>query len=146
MAIVDMLPQPGGSSAETLTLLWENDSPTSDFANKSYALSDTMSNYRRVRIAYQPSKTLTAEEKQGVIDLPVEYITRFNSSGNMPMASLFATDNGSTKTYYARGVYVPTASLESLDALYFLPCYKGNNSSTSAFNAWCIPLKIYGIN
>lgn len=146
MAIVDMLPQPGGSSEETLTVLWENDDPTTSFSNGKRTLDTPMLGFKRIRIEYAVSTTATesTDYNYGIIEVPIEYITRnLNASGHVNIGLNSWYTSSGTDQYFSRAFYIPSANQETLDAVYFLHCFRVNAASTA--DTRCIPLKIYGI-
>ena len=143
MAIVDMLPQPGGSSEETLTVLWENNNPTASFSPTSesnpHTLSESLLGYKTMRIEFRPFSE-SESSAHGFVDIPVEYLARLTKATNSPM---FALAGYGTSYFYHRIVYVPSSATSTLDKLHFLACYRTNNTEIN--NNYCVPLKVYGI-
>lgn len=134
MAIVDMLPQPGGSSEETLTVLWENENPSSSFSAGRATLTESLAGYKRMRIEYRP---FSSSEENGIVDFPVEYLTRLLKTTNSPMLGL---GGFGSQYFYNRLVYLTD---ETLTILHFLACYRVTDGTTG--NSYCVPLYIYGI-
>ena len=127
------------SVKETETLIWENASPTASFANGRRVLNESMAGYDKIKIVFRPFNAIS-ENALGVVEIPVETITRFQNNENQPQFGL----NGWGASYqYTRGVYVPDSDAETLGALYFLHCYRVNASNTS--DNYCVPLYVYGI-
>ena len=127
------------SVKETETLIWENASPTASFANGRRVLNESMAGYDKIKVVFRPFNVIS-EDALGVVEIPVETITRFQNNENQPQFGL----NGWGASYqYTRGVYVPDSDAETLGALYFLHCYRVNAANTS--DNYCVPLYVYWI-
>ena len=127
------------SVKETETLIWENASPTASFANGRRVLNESMAGYDKIKIVFRPFSAMT-EDVLGVVEVPVETITRFQNNEGQPQ---FGLNSWGSSYQYTRGVYVPDSDTETLGALYFLHCYRVNASNTS--DNYCVPLYVYGI-
>lgn len=109
------------------TVLWENSSPTSNFASQTVTLSDNISNYDQIAIISK-SELGNNDLITTIYDAIVGRIGSNNRyiggvSGNNGLARGFNFDS-ETEVSFASCAYV---------------------NSSGIYNNWCIPLKIIGI-
>ena len=118
--------QQGGS---TETVLWTNNSPTSQFAAQTITLSDDYSNYDYIEVYFRLS---TSDDTEYRDIIPKATLDKSNSSNT------FAIGNAYSNSTRARGSYVSGASM------YFTAAYPLTSTSTN--NSYVIPTKIVGIS
>jgi hypothetical protein len=136
MPVINMLPH-GGSESETV--LWTNPSPTSSFAAQSVTLSDSLLNYKYLKITYRSANTNV-----------VNYYTLYpivDDNGEI----IYAGGNGNPRMIISYIISSGTArqrrfSIEDSAAttIYFTTCQNIGSSSTTV-NGAMIPITISGI-
>lgn len=121
MALIRPLPQ-----SQTGVTLWNNNNPNSSFSGQNVTLSNSMSNYAKIRVEFRVS---TTESSSFYLETTKSASTNFRISPIMQIS-------GDT---YTRYMY-PNNDTE----MHFGGCYK--NNTADAGNAYIIPIAIYGIN
>lgn len=122
----------GGSGLKE-TILWENQSPTSNFNKQDVVLSSGVSNFDAVRFYF---KVLTTSTTIQSCDISVETLVNCVSGPQKPIIALGRTGNSIITAIYARGItYINNTSLNIGDCNY-----GGDQSNTSV-----IPIKISGL-
>ena len=115
---------------EKKTLLWTNESPTSEFAAQTISLN--LSGYDAVEIICRYSRT---------DDTSMRYICDVGNSASMYWFYYTATDRKYTGVRSRNVVSVSTAGVT------FDTCSgkAGNSTTNTSNNGYIIPVKIYGI-
>lgn len=124
----------GGGAQYTETSLWTNQNPTSDFAAQTITLSDGMSNYKYLAIAFKAHKTST-DAVRTIIS--VEDLGKLESSINKPLIRFAGTN--STPTSVSRQFLKVSDTTISIGGGYY------TNTSGSS-NSYAIPTEILGLN
>ena len=122
----------GGGGRYTETSLWTNSAPTSNFAAQAVTLSDSIDNYKYVKIRYRLSTSNTTEFSDIVT---VSDLKRSLSGDNQMLVGL----DGRTTATWARYITYTNSTSLSVTTAYQL---SGTSSSQSAL----IPLEILGLN
>lgn len=129
MPTINELPQ---TAPETATLLWENSNPSASFASQTITLSDTIENYKKLRIeVYRSSENYN-------IDFDMTDPSDFNGSSSISRMSICAKSADNTNIY-ARYMYFNGG----YNKLYFSNGTRVGGTNTSG--NICKPAKIYGI-
>ena len=129
MAIVNMMPHPGGGT-ETETTLWTSSSTSS--AAFTATLSQAATNFDRIRIYYY----LFGADSPAAIELKVDDLTTFTGGTNTGMIALGA--KGSSYNYSRFGQFA-----SNMASISFTTAYRAGASNTS--NTYCLPYQISGI-
>ena len=124
----------GGGGKYTETSLWTNSSPTSDFATQNVTLSDSIDNYKYIKIVWKAYKSATTTSSVIVL---VNDFKSFNYVANYTVGSL-ASNNSSNQPYARRYVYVSDTVIGFHDALRIYAAATSNDMA--------IPLEILGLN
>ena len=133
MSVVNMLPQ-GGTIKK---LLWTNPSPSASFGAQTVTLSESMYNFKRIRIVYKRTDVDSIDE-----NLFSEWDIE-----NGGASYLVSGDENSRIVIAMRGLsysYCRLAYISSSTKIAFEACYRLNNSGGNG-NLYCLPCKIYGI-
>lgn len=112
--------------SQTGVTLWSNNNPTSSFSSQNVTLSNSMSNYAKIRVEFRVS---TTESSSFYFESAGTTSTNFKISPAMQISS----------DVYTRYIY-----LSNDTEMHFGGCYK--NNTADAGNAYIIPIAIYGIN
>lgn len=126
----------GGGGRYNETSLWTNSSATSDFAQQTVTLSDSIDNYKYIKVIWKGVKTATSDSEKGdtVIDV--------NTLKKQAAASYYtyqAVSAAISSVNYSRAYgYASSTSIQ------FYNCVKTTNGA--AANSYCIPLEILGLN
>ena len=122
----------GGGGRYNETSLWTNSAPTSNFAAQAVSLSDSIDNYKYLRVRYRMSTTDASE--YSCIFL-VDDIKHSSASTNVPQFSVVAR----TTTTYVRTFYYVSGTSLQMNAAYVM------NNTGNVTNV-AIPLEILGLN
>ena len=123
----------GGKGTEyTETSLWTNQSPSSSFASQNVSLSDSVSNYKYIKIRYNYSSSYSTIEVSGIIS--VDDLKKTTAGNRRVTLGLGQATAGNS--YYVRYVnYVSDTSINITNV------NAGSSGSTDI-----IPLEILGLN
>lgn len=129
----------GGGAKQTETVLWTNSAPTSNFAAQTVTLSDSIGNYKYVKIVYSITNTTSGQTDIEDVIYPVDdFRRRTNVSGNWSIVEDFSS--GGYQWTRTSG-YVSDTSISMGN------CYRWNTSSSGTMqNQAIIPLEILGLN
>jgi len=133
MSVINMLP----SGGNTKTLLWTNPSPYSSFGAQTITLSQSMYNFKKIRIVYKRTDVDAIDEN-------------LFSEWNIENGGASYIDSGDEKSRIViamRGLqynYCRLANISSSTKIAFDACYRLNNTGGNG-NLYCLPCKIYGI-
>ena len=127
----------GGGGKYTETSLWTNPSPTSGFTSQTVTLSESMDNYKYLKIKYAFSTSLYADANCNEIVIPVADFKKSLSAANGN--ALIVVGGSSTTTLYTRFVFYPSDT-----GVQFGHSVQFQTSTTN--NNTCIPLEILGLN
>lgn len=116
------------NQSPTETVLWTNDSPTSQFASQTITLSDNVSNYDYLEVYFRCS---TSDDTEYRDIIPKATLDKSSSSNT------YAIGNAYSNSTRARGSYVNGTSM------YFTAAYPLTSTSTN--NSYVIPTKVVGI-
>lgn len=114
------------------TTLWTNSAPTNDFSAQTVTLSDSIQNYKAIRIYYRISKTVSDTY---YVDFPKELVLNSLNANDKPNMVIAAINSNLTYIRIIR--YDSNTTYEIKDA------YRINASGTQ--NAAVIPTKICGL-
>lgn len=123
----------GGGATYTETVLWQNPSPSSDFNGQTVTLSDNISNYEYLAIAFTGVKSSTTVVRAVV---SVEDLGKMNITSNTPDIRINGTASANG---YSR--YVIKASDTTIT---FGAAYATNTQALD--NSRAIPIQIVGIS
>lgn len=118
------------NQSPTETVLWTNNSPTSQFASQTITLSDDYSNYDYIEVYFRCSTSDDTEYR--------EIIPKATLDKSSSLATFTIGNNANTATR-ARGIYADTTSSLNITSAYPL-------SGSSSANSYVIPTKIVGIS
>lgn len=121
-----------GSTGYTETSLWTNSAPTSAFAAQTVTLSDSISNYKYIKIKYRVSNSNS--ETSSVI-MSVEDLKNTDTFDSTGLTYGSMSGNG----YKVRDYYYVNDTSISFTAGYQINYVATDNNS-------CIPLEITGLN
>lgn len=121
MALIRPIPQ-----SQTGVTLWSNNNPSGSFSSQNVTLSNSISNYAKIRVEFRVS---TTESSSFYLETTGSAFTNFRISPTMQISS----------DTYVRYVY-PNNDTE----MHFGGCYK--NNTADAGNGFIIPIAVYGIN
>lgn len=126
----------GGGGKYTETVLWTNPSPSSNFSAQTVTLSDSIDNYKYIKIKHKDSTTGSdiLEVICSVADLKESI---FNKGSVHAQLAIDMQNSGNTLRSRAVG-YVSSTSIQ------FSACY--NCNATGSDNSCAIPLEILGLN
>lgn len=130
MAVINQLPQPAGGGSPTVTTLWTNANPSSNFSGQTVTLSQAMTNFTLIKIAYK--YTTTADV----------YNVYFDTT-NYTYTGAYA-DEFSLISRPGTAGYVRRLTMASTTTISISTSYRLNASGDST--AYCIPVGIYGVN
>lgn len=129
----------GGGGKYTETSLWTNPSPTSNFAPQTVTLSDSIGNYKYIKIVYAFDKNASGQTNIEDVIYPVDdFRRRTNGSSDWSIVEDFAS---SGYQWTRVSGYVSDTSIS------FGNCYRWSGSTAgTAQNQAIIPLEILGLN
>ena len=129
----------GGGGRYNETSLWTNPSPTSDFAGQEVTLSDSIENYKYIKInfAYATSYN-TGKCNTSVVFSVDDFKNMTYSTNDRHNIGALSVQNQSNTAYNRILFYV------SNTAVRFGTCYQQGTNTAS--NANSIPLEILGLN
>lgn len=128
-----------GGGSESETLLWENPSPSSSFAEQNVTLSSSVDNFKKLRIEFY--RTTTDRAYIYTFSFPVmledgtAYMYRTGASNPKVALSWFNSESSG----YAR-----QGAISSSTVFRFYENRRLNSSGT--INTHMIPYRIYGVN
>ena len=129
----------GGGGRYTETSLWTNQSPSSDFAGQEVTLSDSIENYKYIKINYAYATSYNTGKCNTSIVVSVDDFKNMTYSTNdRHNIGALSVQNQSNTAYNRILFYV------SNTAVRFGTCYQQGTNTAS--NANSIPLEILGLN
>ncbi len=130
MPVVNELP----AKHESLTLLWENPSPSSSISNSFLTALADISQFDRFRVVWQMSVTVNGDEVQCDY-LPLNQGKIDGTEWSWSMSAVIRADGQNT---WARRI-----STDGSTRFWIGDCMKINAGGTQ--NNFLIPLRIYGV-
>ncbi len=128
----------GGGSSETETTLWTNpDSTYASFADQYITLSESVSNYSKIRIYFKINGGSSSSD-----------ISFFDFDTSDLSETMFMLGINSTSGSYGiiRGCWFIANSHENYTKLYVYKSYFYNSTSDTAYNSFLVPTKICGLS
>lgn len=117
--------------------LWANPSPTNNFADQNITLSDSINNYKFIKITHADHKTLINNPISFYV-VPSDFVKTIAALGNPSYAlGAFVISGGGTQRWVRQLFYVDATTI------HFNTAERCNTSGTDA--AYAIPLSIIGI-
>ena len=124
----------------TETVLWTNSDPTASFSAQTVTLSDSLLNYKYLKIVYRSSNTNTVDyyTLYPIVDENGEIIY-YTGNGNPRMIISYINSSGTARQR--------RFSIENSTAttIHFTSCQNIGGSSTTV-NSAMIPIAIHGVN
>ena len=127
----------GGGGSETETTLWTNpDSTYASFAKQTITLSESVSNYDKIRIYFKINGGSSSSD-----------ISFFDFDTSDLSEVMFMLGINSTSNSYGmiRGCWF-TTSHENYTKLYVYDTYVYNGTSSTTYNTFLVPTKICGLS
>lgn len=122
----------GGSEQYTETVLWTNPSPTASFAGQNVTLSDSITNYKYMKITWKTTTSDTAYSSAYVLVSDLASMTATNGSRFMSISCM------------STNVYKRNVTYNSATSIGISTSYRENASGSN--NGVNIPLEILGVN
>lgn len=119
-------------------LLWENSSPTSDFAGQSIPFGET-NNYEWYRIVFKPTSASDYTLTQDIMLKGGDTLTQGRLLSITPY-----TPGGDTKGHLSiqiRNIVANNGSIAFTDCLHY---FSNSDTKEDPANSYMIPVKIYG--
>lgn len=125
----------GGLAKVTEKVLWTNPSPSSNFAAQNVTLSDSLDNYKYIKLVYRYATNydLSMEDILSVDEFK-KYQVNSTASGAGTMGMISASNGAYVRPYY----YVNSTTVQ------FVSAYQVG--TTTSNTGWLIPLQIIGVN
>ena len=131
--------QGGGGGKYTETSLWTNPNPTSDFANQTVTLSESMDNFKYLKFVYKVYADAASNPTNEVI-IPVEDFKTTNyTSGTVSLGLSSAANASGTNYLWSRVAYYASNTTITFSSTRAT----GANSTN---NARSVPTEILGLN
>ena len=131
---------PGGF---TETDLWINPNPSSSFSEQTITLSESMSNYNRVRIYFKVKSDVSVDSIY--FDFDTTHIEYYIASTNINRL-LFTIGCRYSSSGYARGMFFINSSHENYTKLYAGPGHAYPGRGATIWTEYVVPTKICGLS
>ena len=128
----------GGGGKYTETSLWTNQSPTSDFAGQSVTLSQSMDDFKYIKIVSAYNKNNLTYT--GIEIIPVEELKKAPYPTSTYNVGYFIGSNSTSYNYARRVYYINNTSMQISSANLVTSGTGGTG------NQMAIPLEILGLN
>lgn len=122
----------GGSEKYTETVLWTNPDPSSSFAGQNVTLSDSIGNYKYMKITWKTTTSDTAYSSAYVLVSDLASMTAANGNRFVSISCMWTN------------VYKRNITYNSATSIGISTSYRENASGSN--NGVCIPLEILGVN